>query len=96
MKLTIIRHLPTNINPGPNGFTTGFYKNFREDLMAIFFKLFNITEKKEYPQTHSWKLVLLVLYYNTICTVLQNQSRSNSKRPISLMETEEKSSRDNS
>ena len=43
----VIKTLPKNKNPGPNGFTGEFYQAFREELMPIFLKLFQKIEDDE-------------------------------------------------
>ena len=81
----VIKNLPKNKSPEPNGFTGEFYQTFRDKLRSILLKLFQkIVE--DGTLTNS--------FYEATITLKTNPDKGNTKkenyRPISLMNIDAK------
>ena len=60
--MKLIKNLPTNKRPGPDGFTAEFYQKFREEPTPIILKLFQkMAEEGKLPNIFYEMTITLIL-----------------------------------
>ena len=85
---TVIRNLPANKSPGPDGFTGEFYQKVREELTPILLKLFQkIAEEGKLPNA----------FYEATITLIpkpdKDATKKEIKKPISLVNMQKSSTK---
>ena len=70
---TVIKNLPANKSPGPDGFTAEFYQKLRQELTPILLKLFQtIAEEGKFPNSFYEATITLIPKSDKDNTIKEN------------------------